>query len=704
MIVEWLPLIPLFVAMLAVSILPALPWALLLVRTKVSAIAISAPLTFGVLLLASILWPMLSIPWTLSTVLPLLALFALPGLVLLSRRVSVRALSIRPEVARAGLLYAAAVAGGWLIAAFPMLRQADPANPPQQWDSVFHLNGVWSMIHIHDGSPLSGLRELYGDRPIPYPALWHAFVALFSSEDTVIHAANVSSLVLMALWVLGAAGLLRTLTRDRSLICVGTLVTGALLTMPADALTMYNQWPHAMGASVVPGILILGVETGRKMRARIEEGPQGIAPFALLGAFVVAALGGAGAHPSSAFFVMAVLLPPYLFSCGSIALRMYQHGRIRMGLLVSNAGIAAIVTLLCLLATPHLAGMGRYPRSGLTWGHAFSALVSPAPPFERTWSFGLTIGLMGFLTIFGLGLVLWAGDVTEHLNGSQKDKSRPGLFPKWLAASLLSLALLTFLAYMPDTKIPLFGEDFELRSFLLSPWYKDPRRIMAIHSLMTVPFIASALVYAARILQELIIVPSDRRRMEEEEATRGKLKPLLRAWVWEATLIAFVFGVTGMAALDARLAATDYVYDPHKLGKPGMATAGELEMLRRMPRTLPRDAVVVGDPIAGEAYTEVIGRREAVFPQLTLSLPDSTSQRILSHHFKDIHTDPKVCEVVRKFKITHFYEDADGIYYTWNRSQRHPGFYGVDTSTGFELVDSGDQARLWKITACDHMG
>ena len=34
------------------------------------------------------------------------------------------------------------------------------------------------------------------------------------------------------------------------------------------------------------------------------------------------------------------------------------------------------------------------------------------------------------------------------------------------------------------------------------------------------------------------------------------------------------------------------------------------------------------------------------------------------------------------------------------RSARNPGLYGVDTSTGFELVDAGGTAKLWKITAC----
>ena len=91
---------------------------------------------------------------------------------------------------------------------------------------------------------------------------------------------------------------------------------------------------------------------------------------------------------------------------------------------------------------------------------------------------------------------------------------------------------------------------------------------------------------------------------------------------------------------------------------------------------------------------------QAVFPQLNTANKDVASQKILIQHFHDIGTDPEVCEVVRRLGITHFYEEEDGYYYNFTRASRHPGLYNVDTSTGFELVDAGGTAKLWKITAC----
>lgn len=123
-------------------------------------------------------------------------------------------------------------------------------------------------------------------------------------------------------------------------------------------------------------------------------------------------------------------------------------------------------------------------------------------------------------------------------------------------------------------------------------------------------------------------------------------------------------------------------------------------MLRRMPYTTAPDALILGDLIAGAAYSEIIGGRKAVFPQLNTANKDVASQKILIQRFHDIATDPEVCEVVRRLGITHFYEEEDGAYYNFMRSSRHPGLYNVDTSTGFELVDAGGTAKLWKITAC----
>lgn len=250
---------------------------------------------------------------------------------------------------------------------------------------------------------------------------------------------------------------------------------------------------------------------------------------------------------------------------------------------------------------------------------------------------------------------------------------------RWLIGAFALWAVATFLAYSPEDS---------LRVFLLSPWYMDPRRIMAVQNMVMVPLVSIG--FAGMVMWVRQNRPRAT-RAEVESSSQWRIGVLLGAW-----LLALSLG----GALDARFEAARYVYDPDNLGKPGMLTQGELDMVRRIPTTLPEDAVVLGDPIAGAAYVEAIGQRRAFFPQLTTSEAPEPSRDVFRLHFNEIHTNPQVCEAVRREGITHFYADADGKYYNFDRSARHPGLYNVDTSVGFVPVDSGDEAVLYEITAC----
>lgn len=250
----------------------------------------------------------------------------------------------------------------------------------------------------------------------------------------------------------------------------------------------------------------------------------------------------------------------------------------------------------------------------------------------------------------------------------------------WLIVSFLLFAALTFMAYAPD---------FPGRTYLLAPWYMDARRIMGVQNLTMIPLIAFG-------FEQLVNwVRSHRVRAADEHHAQSSL------WRVGALLGVWIVAMSLGGAMDARLWAVRYVYDADHLGKPGMSTNAELNMFRRMPQTVPEDALIVGDPIAGEAYSLSIGQRQVVFRQLSTVNKDTVSQDILRRSFNEIHTNPEVCQVVRDLGITHFFEDEDGQYYNFARSSRMPGFYNVDTSHGFELVDTGGTAKLYRITACD---
>ena len=267
----WWMLLPTLLAMMVALVLPGFMWLRAGGRSSLVAVAAAPAFTFGLVTALSVAYPALDIEWEPSTALPVLGLSAIGGAAAWAlsffhrsnggfslRGVPLReAIGVRVPIGGAQAAVRASTWGailvGFLVAAWPLLTGADPANPVQQWDPTFHQNGVHAILYGKDASPFGGLHELYGGRSVYYPTGWHAFVALFARYDSVVQTANVSSLALMAVWVIGLAALVSVLTASRSALLAAPIIGGMLLNMPADALTMYNQWPNSTGTALVPG-------------------------------------------------------------------------------------------------------------------------------------------------------------------------------------------------------------------------------------------------------------------------------------------------------------------------------------------------------------------------------------------------------------------------------------------------------------------
>ncbi len=732
---EWVELTPVLAAMVVVSVVPGYFWVRSWVRSSVVAVAVAPALTVGIVTVLSILWHRLGIFWSAATVMPVFGVVAVLGLVVFLLRRRKRPdvaemlgdrFEVRPPLSadapsshayrllsrRSRVAIWCMVVVGWLVAALPLLIAADPADPVQQWDPVFHLNGVWNILQTGQAQPTGGLSALYDGRVVSYPTAWHAFTALFAAPTGVVQVANMTSILLMGIWVVGGTALTAVVSTSRAAVAAAPVIAGCTLDMPADALTMYNQWPNAMGVAMLPGVVALAIVLGRRLERSTEVGAHGVlAQIPLLLVLVSASMGLVGAHPSSVFGLVAILVAPLLGSLWRMARRSVWL-RDRVGVVLQCLlAVAVVVVPLGVLTTKKLRAMGGYPRHGTSVAEAFAHFLTPYPPFSSTLGMGLTVAILAVLMLIGVisavsGARKWDAQVARtcsqpwsdpeaasaqagetraeltHAWAGRRERIRSAYGPRplvWPIASFLVLAALTFLAYAPDSA---------LRTFLLAPWYLDPRRITAVQDVMIIPIAAVGFEAAVNWIRSHRV-----HRAEEHRSSGGqwRIGVLLGAWLLALSLC---------GALDARLVAVRYVYDANHLGKPGMATEAELAMLRRMPETLPADALVLGDPIAGAAYTEVIGQREAVYPQLYHSVQNSHDQDILINHFNEIQTNPEVCEVILRRGITYFYQDADGWYYQSLRSSRAPGLYNVDTSSGFELVDEGGTARLYRITAC----
>ena len=197
----WWMLLPTLLAMMVALVLPGFMWLRAGGRSSLVAVAAAPAFTFGLVTALSVAYPALDIEWEPSTALPVLGLSAIGGAAAWAlsffhrsnggfslRGVPLReAIGVRVPIGDAQAAVRASTWGailvGFLVAAWPLLAGADPANPVQQWDPTFHQNGVHAILYGKDASPFGGLHELYGGRSVYYPTGWHAFVALFARYD-----------------------------------------------------------------------------------------------------------------------------------------------------------------------------------------------------------------------------------------------------------------------------------------------------------------------------------------------------------------------------------------------------------------------------------------------------------------------------------------------------------------------------------------
>jgi hypothetical protein len=126
----------------------------------------------------------------------------------------------------------------------------------------------------------------------------------------------------------------------------------------------------------------------------------------------------------------------------------------------------------------------------------------------------------------------------------------------------------------------------------------------------------------------------------------------------------------------------------------------EIAMVDRAATTLPEGAVVLGEPTAGLPFLLARSGVEVVYPQLT-PIAASPERLLLAREFDSWPTNPAVCDAVRDLGVTHVYADtltfAEGA--KWE--EETPGLRQISTDRpGFEFVDAGGHASLWRFTGC----
>ena len=699
MTLQWMPawfaLMPVVAAMLIIWVGVSYAWLRLARIPTAVAVAVSPAVTGTIIWALSLLYWKAGWSWSGARVLPVLV--AIGALGAIGYAVVVRSghpiptrITYGYRETRGGIprprvkLFLLAVLAGWILAILPTILVSAPDNPVQQWDPSFHMNGVWSITQLGVAAPGEGLAANYGGSPsAEYPIGWHAFTSLFATGPTTVAAANASSLAIMALWVVGVGIYAHTLYPGRTIAYVAPVIAGILPSMPADALTMYSQWPNALSVAYMPGIAVLAILVGRVIVCKITHGhncPRWGIAISSSAVLLIALWGAVQAHPVIAFNLLILLGPAVLG--GAIALFRWGwfHHRTSLVVAIPVGAVAFAGLVVAVMLTPEVTSMRNYVRKGVNIPTAIQKEFAPLPPFPDSVGLNIAAGLLTTLAIVGIVRVVLArrSYSTRYRRfgwARWKALRNPVIWPVW---SYIGFLVLVFFAY---------GPNWGIRKWMVGPWFSDGRRIMEPMSL--------ALAVMAAVGFEWLVILIVRWWTHSQESGTSRERGAVAA-----VLAALLLGASLLGGMDGRIRAAQAVLDADNLGKPGMATQGVLDMMRTLPDILEEDAVVLGDPQAGAMYSQMLGQRRAYFPQLSL-MNNREEQEVLIQRFNQINTDPEVCEVVKKAGITHYYSSPDGAYYGRLRSDRMPGLYNVDTSVGFELVAEGGEGRLYRITACD---
>lgn len=656
---SWPEAAPGIVGLALLWVLPGYAVLRLLGARGLLALGAGAPVTTGLSGTLAMAYPFLGVPWSLATLLA-----GLGGAVVLAAVLG-RALGTTTDPAgvtvagehrlrtvdRAWLASSWALGGG-VVAAAMMRGMGRADQPPQAWDAVFHLNALWFVRDTGNASSLGGLSPMYADNAAPfYPATWHGLVAVAPGFDRVTEAANSSSLVIGAvIWVAGLVALARVVFPARALPAVlAPVLAASYVTFPDVAVSMLAVWPFALSVACLPGTIALVIATLRGVLSWQMH-------LALALGLGWAVVGVVLAHPSGIFSLLLLGLPLLTVLLARQLRRTARRGRPVLAWSLMAAWVVLVVGVLTFLVTfPPVRSIMDYQRGGQdSYLPGLGSLFIDHP----------LIYVYKITSVNLVGAVLVATGVALTVRRTHA---------RWLVAALLAAVVVTLLAAGPPEQ-PL--------RVLAGFWYTQASRVNQLLLVPAVVLAAGGGSWLARRAAEQLRMPV--------AATAGLLV---------VTVVLLTSGLRWTSHV--QVMASTYTAYPIAWGT--ILEPEEIAMVDRASKTLPDDAVVLGEAVAGSPYLLHRSDVQVVFPQLS-PIPDSPERTVLEQRFHQWRTDLEVCEAVRALGVTHVYADSltfeDELNAKWEETT--PGLRNIaPAGEGWRKVDEGGHASLWEFTGCD---
>jgi hypothetical protein len=646
--VSWWETIPTFLAALGFGTLPGLLLAALLGLRGMALVGSAPAFSITSIALASIVAPMLGMPWG-----PLPVTFTTMALAVIVTgfRMFWHRMRPHPPIPQDTnrLLLWAAIGVGFAAVAIGVrfaVIFGSPENISQTYDNIFHLNALRFVLNSGDASSLT-LGGLPIDAPGTgsfYPAVWHALTTLIIEVTgaSIPVSVNVVSILMGAIfWPLGCVFLVRQIVGPRAVAMVGAgAFAAAFGAFPYTMVDFGVLYPYLLGVSLLPAALAyvmiaarVGVQpTMRPSRAR----------FALLGV----APGVALAHPSVIMALLALSVPIMLF----VIYREYQRLKMEEA---SRARFAVFIAIWVVV----------FAVMGALW-LILKVKISWKPLITVAQSIGETLlnapvdlpvaWVVSALMVWGIVIVV-------------RERVHP-----WLLGTLAMAMFLHVVAAGVPHSI--------FRSGIVGLWYGDPYRLAALLPLAALPFVVIGFV----ALHDTVL--GHLRRRGEPTARRRR--------VYSTVVVAIaLLASQGISVQGATIEATQsyLVNDESKL-----LTPDELDVLHHVDEFVPEDEIVAGNPWTGAALVYAIADRRAMLPHVGgFDTPDT---KLLADRLRQANRDPAVCDAARALEVEYVLDF--GIREVHGGYHEFAGFTQLEHSDVVEPVYVKGEAGLYRITAC----
>jgi hypothetical protein len=512
---------------------------------------------------------------------------------------------------------------------------------PQDWDAVFHANGIRWIVATGDGG-LDGMAQVnwYGTANSQYyPNAYHLVAATVTSVSgrDIPSVLNANTLLIPGIAAVGLASLIRR-CGGRPVVAGGAAMIVVGITAFYDMLWRGPLLPFAMGVALIPALLIVLLEFLRPRRSP-DRMPM-VVPLAL------ATAGLFGLHPgaliAAAVFAIALVLARWLGTPD------------RIGSEVLSLAIGGLVAIMAVL--PDVLGS---LRSAAESSSDWPAVTTAPTALGQALLFGTASTSVEFwiATTFALGCLTALR--LRHL--------------RWIIVPGGLFVLLYVLAASSDAS---------LVETITRPWWNDRYRLIGIAALPMAVISAHGLDEIAKALRDV--------------AQRGlaRFSPRRASMPIAAGTAAAVLGAYLLLTGGSYLGRNE-IRMQNNTGDGPAVSGAELQGFSVLGRLVPPGERVMNDRGDGSAWMYAM---DGVLPVAGHYIGEGVDPdaQLLAERFDDYDTDPAVRAAAARLHVGWVVVDSG---FLRPNTERQPGLVNLDRVPSLRLAYMNPGIAIYQLTA-----